>query len=230
MQDDAQKYQPFLDNFVLEVLDVAYSPEENRSKEAHYVKQYDALSASGYNVLRGNPASTRQYWFLKRRNLLGSKTQSWSYTCNTSIITADVDRVLQIPFALLLSSCSNIIYSPFIMYFGAAFIVHFTSTISCSCLATKIIISSGLCFHAIFDLSCVSGGGSGLKTRLVFIYLALLNPLMQRKAIFYLSILKLLMEHDFEPANLLAISSYLGFSTWMLDTSLSVDIGIHWWN
>ena len=70
MQADAAAFKPFDHNFMMHTLETCDSKAAADAAERRHIHLLQSRGTKGYNTLRGNPASTRQYWFLRRRNIL----------------------------------------------------------------------------------------------------------------------------------------------------------------
>ena len=69
MKTDAETYKPFVEFFKLfklEIPEKSYTRKSDKSSEAKYIRYYNATGEKGYNQMLGNPASTKQYWAIKR--------------------------------------------------------------------------------------------------------------------------------------------------------------------
>ena len=67
---DNVNFTPFERHFQVAVLATTTSKSKCWELEALYIAQLNATGPCGYNRLSGNPSSTRQYWFLRRRSLV----------------------------------------------------------------------------------------------------------------------------------------------------------------
>jgi hypothetical protein len=70
MTEDVLNHKPFLDCFSLEILGFRLSKVGANRAEKSAIKDHDSRGPHGYNRMYGNPASLRQYWYLKRRSLI----------------------------------------------------------------------------------------------------------------------------------------------------------------
>lgn len=70
MRQDAATYQPFRSHFILEVVASGFDKWAGKELEAKLIEQHGSRGAAGYNIAKGHPASTKQYWYLKRSGII----------------------------------------------------------------------------------------------------------------------------------------------------------------
>jgi hypothetical protein len=72
MATDVSTYTPFEVNFKIVVLSLWLSKKAANTAEKSKIRETNSRGPTGYNRMFGHPPSSRQYWYLHRRNLLGT--------------------------------------------------------------------------------------------------------------------------------------------------------------
>jgi hypothetical protein len=70
MRADANALQPFRQHFSMDILAQGLSKWDAKDYEGKLINQHKATGPAGYNTAKGHPASTKQFWYLRRRGIL----------------------------------------------------------------------------------------------------------------------------------------------------------------